>query len=283
MKILVTGANGQLGRELQCLAQEGSRHTFCFCNRATLDITYRDDVMRRVAREQPDAVVNCAAFTAVDPAEDDAQTCREVNALAPGYLAEAAAANGARMVHISTDYVFDGNSCVPYREDDETHPATVYGATKLEGEKQVQKHCSEAVIVRTAWLYSPFGNNFVKTMLRLGRERDRLNVVFDQVGTPTYAKDLALAIIAMLEAGAVSGIYHYTNEGVCSWYDFVKTIHQMAGIDSCQVNPIHTHEYPAKAARPHYSVLDKTKIKQTYPIEIPYWTDSLKDCLQRMR
>jgi dTDP-4-dehydrorhamnose reductase len=186
------------------------------------------------------------------------------------------------MIQISTDYVFDGTGHTPYTEDEDTCPNSVYGKTKLVGELNVQAHCERSMIVRTAWLYSTFGNNFVKTMLRLGRERTELGVVFDQTGTPTYARDLARAIFAAIGQGIVAGVYHFSNEGVCSWYDFTKAIHRLAGITTCHVRPIHTAEYPTPAARPHYSVLDKTKIKQTYGLEIPYWEESLRECVERL-
>ena len=282
MKILVTGANGQLGNEMRCRAEIESGHEFCFTDVDSLDICNREQVMKFVSDFQPDAIVNCAAFTAVDAAEDQSELCDRLNHWAPGLLAEAADSCRAAFVHISTDYVFDGTAHIPYREEDVPNPATVYGSTKLQGEKLVFEKCSNTVILRTAWLYSPFGNNFVKTMLRLGKEREAIGVVFDQVGTPTYAKDLATVIMTILNKGVIPGIYHFSDEGVCSWFDFTKTIHKMAGIETCKVRPLHTDEYPAKAARPHYSVLDKTKIKQTYQLEIPYWMDSLKDCLQRM-
>ena len=184
------------------------------------------------------------------------------------------------MIQVSTDYVFDGTAHIPYREDAETCPNSVYGVTKLGGELEAFKYCPETMVIRTAWLYSSFGNNFVKTMMRLGRERDTLGVIFDQIGTPTYARDLAVAIFAAINKGIVPGVYHFSNEGVCSWYDFTKAIHAIAGIQGCNVRPLHTEDYPTKATRPHYSVLDKTKIKDTYGIEIPYWMDSLKECME---
>ena len=183
------------------------------------------------------------------------------------------------MIQVSTDYVFDGTKCTPYVETDTPCPNSVYGSTKLDGEKAVERACSNTMIIRTAWLYSSFGNNFVKTMMRLGKEKEELNVIFDQIGTPTYARDLAVAIMAAVEKGIVPGIYHFSNEGVISWYDFTKAIHRLSGINTCHVRPIHTAEYPTAASRPHYSVLDKTKIKQTYNIEIPYWEESLAECI----
>ena len=280
--ILVTGANGQLGSEMRRLAASHPQFDYHFTDSAELDITDRRAVMAYVEEHPVDCIVNCAAYTAVDRAEDEPEACRVLNALAPGYLADAAQACGAAIVHVSTDYVFDGTQHVPYVETDPTCPATVYGRTKLEGEHEVLSRCRRAMVIRTAWLYSSFGNNFVKTMLRLGRERETLGVIFDQVGTPTYARDLAGAIFAALCRGVVPGVYHFSDEGVCSWYDFTKAIHRLAGITTCRVRPLHTDEYPAKALRPHYSVLDKTKIKQAYGIEIPHWEESLAECLKEL-
>ena len=235
-----------------------------------------------MAEKQIELVVNCAAYTAVDKAEDNQELAYKLNCEAPKQLASAAQANGAAMIQVSTDYVFDGTAHTPYTEDCNPCPDSVYGTTKLEGEKEVMNHCEQAVVIRTAWLYSTFGNNFVKTMLRLGKERDSLGVVFDQIGTPTYANDLAQAIYTIINKGIVRGIYHFSNEGVCSWYDFTVAIHRLAGITTCKVKPLHTAEYPAKANRPAYSVLDKTKIKTTFDIEIPHWEESLKQCLIKL-
>ena len=223
--------------------------------------------------------MNCAAYTAVDKAEDNEALCQLLNAEAPAYLAHAIGKRGGWMIQISTDYVFDGTKHTPYVEDDETCPNSVYGKTKLVGELNVQKLCERSMIIRTAWLYSTFGNNFVKTMIRLGNEKPELGVIFDQIGTPTYARDLAVCIMTAINQGVIPGIYHFSNEGVISWYDFTKAIHRIAGITSCHVRPLHTAEYPTPAARPHYSVLDKTKIKQTYGIEVPYWEESLCECI----
>jgi len=202
-----------------------------------------------------------------------------LNADAPGFLAAAIEKRGGWMIQISTDYVFDGTNHIPYVETDPVCPNSTYGRTKLAGEQNVLNNCSHATVIRTAWLYSTFGNNFVKTMIRLGREKTELGVIFDQIGTPTYARDLALAIFAVIGKGVGQGIYHFSNEGVISWYDFTKAIHRIAGIDTCHVRPLHTSEYPTPAARPHYSVLDKTKIRQTFGIEIPYWEESLRECI----
>ena len=224
--------------------------------------------------------INCAAFTAVDKAESNPEKARLLNAVAPGMLARAINKNGGEMIHISTDYVFSGERWQPYTEDCSTNPQSVYGITKLEGEHRVAEYCKKSVIIRTAWLYSSYGNNFVKTMLRLGKEKESLNVVFDQVGTPTYARDLAKAILAIASSTEKKyGTFHFSNEGVTSWYDFTKAIHRIAGISTCQVNPIRSKDYPTPATRPSFSVLDKTAIKQAYDIEIPYWEDSLKECI----
>ena len=280
--ILVTGCNGQLGNEMQLLSAGHPDFNYFFTDVKELDITDENAVKAFIEANSIDCVVNCAAYTAVDKAEADEARADVLNHLAPGYLARAVHARGGQMVHVSTDYVFDGTAHVPYREDAPTCPATAYGRTKLAGEESVKRECPESAIIRTAWLYSTFGNNFVKTMLRLGREKESLGVIFDQIGTPTYARDLAAAIFAVLEQGIVPGIYHFSNEGVISWYDFTKAIHRIAGIAGCKVRPLHTEEYPAPAARPHYSVLDKTKIKETYHIEIPYWEDSLEECIQKL-
>ncbi|GAA6242016.1 dTDP-4-dehydrorhamnose reductase [Bacteroides fragilis] len=283
MNILVTGANGQLGNEMQVLAKENLQHTYFFTDVQELDICDEQAVYAYVSEHKIDVIVNCAAYTAVDKAEDDAEFCDKLNNVAPGYLARAAQANGAAMIQVSTDYVFDGTAHIPYTEDQPTCPTSVYGSTKLTGEKNVMNHCEKAMVIRTAWLYSIYGNNFVKTMIRLGRERESLGVIFDQIGTPTYANDLALAIFAALNKGIIRGIYHFSDEGVCSWYDFTIAIHRLAGITSCKVKPLHTADYPAKAPRPHYSVLDKTKIKETFGIEIPHWEESLKRCINQLR
>ena len=282
MKILITGCNGQLGNEMQLLAQANGQHEWFFTDVDELDITRADAVEEFVSKNAIDGIVNCAAYTAVDKAESNEDLCHLLNCVAPGYLAESIERRGGWIVQVSTDYVFDGTNHTPYTEDEPTCPNSVYGRTKLAGEQRVMQACSKAMIVRTAWLYSTFGNNFVKTMLRLGREKESLGVIFDQVGTPTYARDLAMAIMTAINKGIVPGIYHFTNEGVTSWYDFTKAIHRIAGITTCHVCPLHTSEYPTPAARPHYSVLDKTKIKQTYGIEIPHWEVSLTECLSRI-
>jgi len=277
--ILITGANGQLGNEMRLLSSENNQYNYFFTDVQELDICDEHAIQKFVTENQIDVIVNCAAYTAVDKAEDNADLCRKLNAVAPGYLAKAAESRGAAMIQVSTDYVFNGTNHIPYTEEEPTCPASVYGNTKLEGEQNVMTNCSKAIVIRTAWLYSTFGNNFVKTMIRLGKERESLGVVFDQIGTPTYARDLAKAIYAAINKGIVPGIYHFSDEGVCSWYDFTLAIHRIAGINTCKVSPLHTADYPAKAARPHYSVLDKTKIKKTFDIEIPHWEVSLQECI----
>lgn len=281
--ILVTGCKGQLGSELTELVEQDSIGlNFFFTDVDTLDITDAAAVNSFVEEHEIDCVVNCAAFTAVDLAESKADFCKLLNETAPGMLAEAMAKRGGSMIQVSTDYVFDGTAHVPYREDVPECPTSVYGVTKLAGEKAVAQACEQSVIIRTAWLYSTYGKNFVKTMLKLGRERSELGVVADQVGTPTYARDLAQTILQILQKGIVPGVYHFTNEGVASWYDFTKAIHRLAHVTGCVVKPLHTEEYPTPATRPHYSILDKTKIKQTYGIEIPHWEDSLAECIQKL-
>ena len=276
MNILITGCNGQLGNEIQLLEKQHPQHTFFNTDVAELDITNPEAIGQFVEENHIDGIVNCAAYTAVDKAESDTDFCRKLNADAPGYLAEAIERQGGWMIQISTDYVFDGTQHKPYREDAATCPNSVYGRTKLEGEQNVKSRCRRSMVIRTAWLYSTFGNNFVKTMLRLGREKDELGVIFDQIGTPTYARDLAVAIFAAIEKDIVPGIYHFSNEGVASWYDFTL-------IESCRVRPIHTTDYPTPATRPHYSVLDKSKIKETFGIEIPHWETSLAECIALLK
>lgn len=280
--ILVTGANGQLGNEMRLLSKENEEYNYFFTDVAELDICNEQAVMSFVKDHDIHVIVNCAAYTAVDKAEENVELCQKLNRDAVGYLAKAAEANGAALVQISTDYVFSGCGHLPYTEDDKPCPNSVYGQTKEGGENLALNLCSHTMVIRTAWLYSTFGNNFVKTMIRLGRERETLGVIFDQIGTPTYARDLANAIFAAIRHGIVPGIYHFSNEGVCSWYDFTKAIHRLAGIKSCRVTPLHTAEYPTLAARPPYSVLDKTKIKNTYGIEIPHWEESLERCINEL-
>ena len=267
---------------MQLLEKVNPQHTYYNTDVAELDITDQQAIETFVNENQIDGIVNCAAYTAVDKAEDNEQLCTLLNAEAPAYLAAAIGKRGGWMIQISTDYVFDGTQHTPYAEDADTCPNSVYGKTKLVGEFNVQKFCAQSMIIRTAWLYSTFGNNFVKTMIRLGKEKPELGVIFDQIGTPTYARDLAMAIFAAINQGIVPGIYHFSNEGVISWYDFTKAIHRIAGITTCHVRPLHTSEYPTPANRPHYSVLDKTKIRQTYNLEVPYWEESLAECIAKL-
>lgn len=278
MNILITGCNGQLGTEMRNLSALHPAHTYFFTDVQELDITNRASVHTYVRDNNIGVIVNCAAYTNVDKAEEDEPTARLINAIAVENLATA----GCKVIHISTDYVFSGNEYMPCKETDSVAPRTAYGRTKYEGEQMLLKANPEAIIFRTAWLYSPYGNNFVKTMLRYGKEKDELRVVYDQIGTPTYAEDLAKAIYAAIEADQWHpGIYHFTNEGVCSWYDFTVEILRQAGVP-CRVTPILSSEYQYKTPRPHYSVLDKAKVKTTFGITIPYWTDSLQACLKRL-
>ena len=283
MNILLTGCNGQLGNEIQLLEKDYGQHRFFNTDVAELDITNQLAVADFVGRNEIDGIINCAAYTAVDKAEDNKELCTTLNTVAPAYLAAAVEKRGGWIVQVSTDYVFNGKAHKPYVETDTPSPDSVYGSTKLAGELGVQKFCKRAMVIRTAWLYSTFGNNFVKTMIRLGKERAELGVVFDQIGTPTYAGDLAKAIMTAVEKGIKPGVYHFSNEGVISWYDFTKAIHRIAGITTCKVRPIHTSEYPTPANRPHFSVLDKTKIKETYDMEIPYWEESLRKCIEKLK
>lgn len=280
MNILVTGCKGQLGNEIQLLEKENAQHCFFNTDVEELDITDQLAVEQFVAQNKIDGIINCAAYTAVDKAESNKELCTSLNTVAPAYLAAAIEKRNGWMIHISTDYVFDGSKHTPYVEDDTPCPNSVYGSTKLAGELGVRKFCKKSMIIRTAWLYSTFGNNFVKTMIRLGKEKEQLGVIFDQIGTPTYAHDLAVVIMTSINQGIKPDVYHFSNEGVISWYDFTKAIHRIAGIKTCHVKPLHTTEYPTPAFRPAYSVLDKTKIKKAYGIEIPYWEESLEKCIQ---
>ena len=282
MNILITGCNGQLGNEIQLLEKDYPQHVWFNTDVQELDISNQLAVEQFVAENKIDGIVNCAAYTAVDKAEDNKELCTTLNMVAPAYLAAAVEKRGGWMIQISTDYVFDGTKHTPYVESDTPSPDSVYGSTKLAGELGVSKFCKKTVIIRTAWLYSTFGNNFVKTMIRLGKEKPELGVIFDQIGTPTYARDLAVVIMTIINMGIIPGVYHFTNEGVISWYDFTKAIHRIAGITTCHVRPLHTAEYPTPAHRPHYSVLDKTKIKKVYGLEIPYWEESLRECISNL-
>ena len=277
--ILITGSNGLLGNEMQQAAVRFPNFNYIYTDVAELDICDKSALDAFVKANNVNVIVNCAAYTAVDKAEDDVELCYKINRDAVRNIAEVASDNKVKVVHVSTDYVFDGTNYLPYTEDMPVCPATVYGKSKLEGEQALLKNCKESVILRTAWLYSSFGNNFVKTMMKLGTERDSLGVIFDQVGTPTYAADLADAIMQLISSETfVPGIYHFSDEGVCSWYDFTKTIHRMANI-TCDVKPIETKDYPARTPRPHFSVLNKGKIKSTYGISIPHWEVSLEKCI----
>ena len=284
MNILVTGANGQLGNELRKISGNFSGYRFFFTDVDELDITNPEAVYHFFETNEIQTVINCAAYTAVDRAESDEPAATLINATAVEYLANACNMADATLIHISTDYVYDGFACKPYSENHHTAPASVYGCSKLAGEKFALA-TPKSVIIRTSWLYSSFGNNFVKTMLRLGKERETLNVIFDQTGTPTYAADLAQVIMKIVKSSEQNnlktGIFHYSNEGVCSWYDFAHEIMQQAGL-KCVVKPIETKDYPTPASRPHYSVLNKARIKADYGVIIPHWKDSLKRCIARL-
>ena len=280
MNILITGSKGQLGNEMQLAAVRYPQFGYIFTDIAELDICDKAALEAFVKANAVDVIVNCAAYTAVDKAEDDVDLCYKINRDAVENIALVASANGLKVIHVSTDYVFDGTNYMPYTEDQAVCPASVYGKSKLAGEEVLTANCKDSVIIRTSWLYSSFGSNFVKTMIKLGTERDALNVIFDQVGTPTYAADLAEAILQIVSAESfVPGIYHFSDEGVCSWYDFTKTIHRLSSI-TCNVQPIESKDYPTRTPRPHYSVLNKSKIKSTYHIQIPHWEESLIKCIE---
>lgn len=285
--ILVTGSNGQLGNEIRRIsANHENNFRFFFTDVAELDITDLRAVDSFIKENNINYIINCAAYTAVDKAEDDVDLCYKINRDAVANLGQAATNNNAKVIHISTDYVYDGTANKPYVETDTVNPQSVYGKSKQEGEAELLKACANSIIIRTAWLYSIFGNNFVKTMIKLGKERETLNVVADQNGTPTNAADLAKAIVKILDFseanGFKPGIYHYSNEGATTWYDFTLAIHKEAGIHTCKVNPITTEQYPVKATRPKYSVLDKTKIKSTFNLTIPKWEESLNNCIKEL-
>ena len=284
MNVLVTGSNGQLGSELRMLNDEFLMLNYkCFFTTSEdLDITNHKEVKKYIVENSIDVIINCAAYTAVDKAEEDEVNADKINHLAVKNLASIAKDKSIKLIHISTDYVFDGENFKPYVEDDVTNPTGVYGKTKLDGENAMREiNPLNSIIIRTSWVYSSFGANFVKTMLRLGKERDSLGVIFDQVGTPTYARDLAKAILDIFPKvkNEKVEIYNYSNEGVLSWYDFAKEIMNMAKLD-CVINPIASSAYPTPAKRPHYSVLNKSKIKKEFNLSIPYWKDSLDECLQ---
>lgn len=282
--ILITGANGQLGSEMHRLGMLSSNN-YLFTDVAELDITNKDAVMQYVTDNNVQVIVNCAAYTNVDKAENDEAVALLINSTAVRNLAEAAKSVDATLFHVSTDYVFGHEGNTPRTEDMPIDPLGVYGRTKLQGEEAIKEVGCKAIIIRTAWLYSEFGNNFVKTMLRLTSEKDSLNVVFDQVGTPTYAGDLALTIFSIIEGDVYNGnegIYHFSDEGVCSWYDFAVEIARIAGHRNCKINPCHSSEFPSPVTRPPYSVLDKTKIKHTFGVDIPHWRESLVYCMKRI-
>ena len=285
MNILVTGANGQLGNEMRRLGAV-SPNNYIFTDVAELDITNADAVMSAVKLHSIGAIVNCAAYTNVDKAESDEATAELINATAVANLAAAMKEVDGTLFHVSTDYVFGSEGNTPRTEDMPLNPLGVYGRTKLHGEQAIAESGCKALVFRTAWLYSEFGNNFLKTMMRLTAEKEQINVVFDQVGTPTYAGDLALAIFSIIEAGVYSGnegVYHFSNEGVCSWYDFAVEIAAAAGNTNCRINPCHSSEFPSPVTRPPYSVLDKTKIKSVFDIDIPHWRESMEYCIKRIK
>lgn len=281
--ILVTGANGQVGSELKYWSLKFNMFQYVFADRTALDIADKQQVQDLFAKHKFDYVINCAAYTAVDKAESEKEIAFAINKNAAGYIAEACNNTGAKLVHISTDFIFDGTASSPLKETDTAKPLGVYGASKWEGEEAVLSALPSALIIRTSWVYSTYGNNFVKTILRLCRERDSLNVIYDQVGTPTYARDLAYFILEILaEEKYTAGVYNYSNEGVCSWYDFAIAIRDFAGLKT-NISPIETHQYPTPAARPKYSVLNKAKVKATFGITIPYWRDSLYQCVELLK
>ena len=289
MNILVTGANGQLGNEIQ-LTSKNSKDTYIFTDVCDgyhkLDITNIEDIRKAVAENSIECIINCAAWTNVDSAENAGEIVETLNAKAPENLAMAMKEVGGLLVHVSTDYVFGGDPYnIPCKEDQKGTPTGVYGLTKLHGEQNIQNSGAKYIIIRTSWLYSEYGKNFVKTMMNLTSTKPALKVVFDQCGTPTYAGDLATVIFDIVENRKYEGndgIYHFSNEGVCSWFDFTKKIAELAGNTKCDIQPCHSDEFPSPVKRPSYSVLDKTKLKETFGIKIPYWTDSLKKCMSNM-
>ena len=282
MKILVTGKNGQLGSELQDIAQKYSQLQWIFVGKDQMDLTQSEAIQRVLQEEKPQMIINAAAYTAVDKAESDIENAELVNAKAVKTMADWAFENNAKIIHISTDYVFDGTSEIPLTEEAETFPINCYGKTKREGELFVQNSGADYVIIRTSWVYSVYGNNFVKTMLRLMNEREEISVVSDQIGTPTYAKDLAKVLVQIIvSSGWKSGVYHYSNEGAVSWFEFANAIKEINN-SSCKVNAIPSSAFPTPAKRPHYSLLDKSKIKQTYSIHIPAWRESLVEMLNAL-
>ncbi|MTI30697.1 dTDP-4-dehydrorhamnose reductase, partial [Xanthovirga aplysinae] len=277
--ILVVGSNGQLGREFQAISKNNKFFEFKFVDVDQLDITSSEEVIQFFVDHTFDYCINCAAFTAVDKSEEEKEFSFKVNIFGVRNLAKACARKSVKFIHISTDFVFDGNQSKPYRESDKTNPINVYGLGKMRGEKEALLNCTDTLVVRTSWLYSSFGGNFVKTMLNLAQRKKEINVVADQIGTPTYAHDLAKALLKIISSEKFyPGIYHYSNEGVASWYDFSKAIFEILG-SNIKVKPINSIQYPTPAKRPHFSVLDKSKIKDRYRIEIPHWRESLNSCL----
>ncbi len=284
MKLLVTGSHGQLGRELQLLLDKEMPGSAIYTDKDELDITDQKAIEDFLTKHDISHIINCAAYTDVERAEDEKLECSALNFTAVKNIAMAADSNGAKVIHISTDYVFDGTSNRPYRESDKVNPISQYGTTKRKGETALIALAPESIIIRTAWLYSPYGRNFVKTMLRLFKSQPEVKVVCDQVGTPTYARDLAKAILKIVNSNQwVPGIYHFTDEGVASWYDFAKSIAKLSGYGDYKITPIPSEEYPQGAARPYYSVLDRSRIKATYGVEIPHWEESLAECLRIMK
>lgn len=282
-KILITGANGQLGNEFRVLANQYADYEFIFLSRQELQIEDAENVRQVFSSHKPDWCVNCAAYTAVDKAETEKDAAFAINATAAGTLAQVCAETNTGFIHISTDYVFDGSSAEPYKEDAATGPINTYGHSKLQGEQLVQQHNPDAIIIRTAWVYSYFGNNFVKTMMRLMKERESINVVSDQVGSPTYAADLAQAVMHIISGSKhTSGIYHYSNEGRISWFEFAEAIRELTG-SNCKVNPIPSSAYPTPAKRPQYSLLDKSKIRDTFGVSVPQWKQSLQRCITLLK
>lgn len=283
-KIIVTGGSGQLGQEFQFLAKKYPKFQFDFLDSASLDITDNEKVNQYFVKNKPFACINCAAHTAVDKAESETDLAHKINAIGAENLAKASKKSDTILIQISTDFVFDGSSSKPLKEEDEAKPISVYGATKLAGEKLALQNNPKTLVLRTSWLYSTFGNNFVKTMQKLTRERESLNVIFDQIGTPTYARDLAETILNILSDSNLEnkfGIYHYSNEGVTSWYDFAVEISKLSK-NTCDIQPIETFQYPTPAKRPAYSVLNKAKIKSVFGIKIPHWKESLEKCIKSM-
>ncbi len=284
MHILITGSNGQLGNEFRKISKIETEHSWHFTDLPDLDITDHEEVMAYFQDHKIDICINCAAYTAVDKAEEESDLADEVNARAVGHLADACLKNNALLIHVSTDYVFDGENYKPYDEEDPVNPTSAYGRSKAKGEAMIRQHTCKSVIVRTAWLYSATGHNFLKTMMKLGGQRDELKVVVDQIGTPTWAADLAEALwqIAMKSEGTQKEIFHYSNEGAISWYDFAKTIMEISQLP-CHVLPIESKDYPVKTKRPFYSVLNKAKIKRDFDVDVPYWKESLINCIKEIK